>query len=290
MALVKACISTHKNKVKKFCKNTCLFQIFFVPLHSLFNRMNALSDTLYYAMQSLETQLAMQNMCRTGWPCRQIVRTGMDIAGMMLGDDEVEEHREAYISLVCRRLCGDTRETMLTLIMMTALFNLMPTDHQARRCKSILSDQWADDIYDIYHTLCKAVDTQIDGLLEKLHAHTFSISVMKSEQPQTIINVAGNYIAQQNIDIHDNNNCNIYATAEPKQEAQPTMPDNCIPIPADGKYTEVRRYIEERKLNDPDFKTYCDTHSRTELCQRLSREFGWVVDDHSLGRNINRNR
>ena len=188
--------------------------------------MNALSDTLYYAMQSLETQLAMQNMCRTGWPCRQIVRTGMDIAGMMLGDDEVEEHREAYISLVCRRLCGDTRETMLTLIMMTALFNLMPTDHQARRCKSILSDQWADDIYDIYNTLCKAVDTQIDGLLEKLHAHTFSISVMKSEQPQTIINVAGNYIAQQNIDIHDNNNCNIYATAEPKQEAQPTMPDD----------------------------------------------------------------
>ncbi len=254
-------------------------------------KMNALSDTLYYAMQSLETQLAMQQICRAGWPCRQIVRTGVDVAGLMLGDDEVEDHRDTYINLVCRRLCGDTRETMLTLIMMTALFNLMPTDHQARRCKSTLSDQWADDIYDIYHTLCKAVDTQIDGLLEKLHAHTFNISVMKSEQPQTIINVNGNYIAQQNIDIHDNNNCNIYAT-EPKPVAQPTptMPDNCIPLPAEGKYTEVRRYIEERKLNDPDFKAYCDTHSRTDLCQRLTREFGWVVDDHSLGRNINRNR
>ncbi len=246
--------------------------------------MNALTDTLLYALQSLETQLAMQQVCRPGWPCRQIVRTGVDVAGLMLGDDEVEDHREAYINLVCKRLCGDTRETMLTLIMMTALFNLMPTDRQARRCKSTLSDQWADNIYDIYHTLCKAVDTQIGGLMEKLHAHTFNISVMKSEHPQTIINVAGDYV-----DIHDNHNCTIYAT-EPKPDAQPIMSDNCIPIPAEGKYTEVRRYIEERKINDPDFKTYCDTHSRTELCQRLTSEFGWVVDDHSLGRNINRNR
>ena len=63
-----------------------------------------------------------------------------------------------------------------------------------------------------------------------------------------------------------------------------------IPIPAPGKYSDVRRYIEQRKLNEPEFKIYCETHSRTELCQRLSKEFGWVVDDHSLGRNINRNK
>lgn len=251
--------------------------------------MNALTDTLLYALQSLETQLAMQQMCRAGWPCRQIVRTGVDIAVLMLGDDDVEEHREAYITLVSRRLNGDTREAIITLIMMTALFNLMPTDRQARRCKAILSDQWADDIYDIYDAYCNAVDKQIDCLLEKEHAQTLTITVMKSEQPQTVINVAGNYIAQQNIDIHDNNNCPIYAS-EPQYAAQPTMTDSYITIPEEGKYTEVRRYIEERKLNDAAFKIYCETHSRTDLCQRLSREFGWVVDDHSLGRNINRNR
>jgi len=252
--------------------------------------MNALSDTLYYALQSLETQLAMQQLCRPGWPCRQIVRTGVDIAGLMLSDDEVKQHREAYITLVSRRLCGDTRENILTQIMMTALFNLMPTDRQAKRCKSTLSDWWADDIYDIYHTYCKAVDQQIDCLLEKEQAQTITISVMKEEQPQTIINVAGNYIAQQNIDIHDNHNCNIYATEPKNVEPSQTVADSFIPIPAEGKYTEVRRYIDERKLNDPEFKTYCDTHSRAELCQQLSREFGWLVDDHSLGRNINRNR
>lgn len=117
---------------------------------------------------------------------------------------------------------------------------------------------------------------------------------MKTEQPQTIINVAGNYIAQQHIDIHDNPHATIYATAPQDKQPDSILPsereETYISIPLPGKYSDVRRYIEQRKLNEPDFKTYCDTHSRIELCQRLSKEFGWVVDDHSLGRNINRNR
>ena len=125
---------------------------------------------------------------------------------------------------------------------------------------------------------------------EEIQRLNKQITTMENnEKSQTVINVAGNYIAQQNIDIHDNTNCNIYA-AEPRHVAQPTTADCCISIPAEGKYTEVRRYIEERQLNDPDFKIFCETHSRVELCQRLTDEFGWVVDDHSLGRNINRNR
>ena len=182
--------------------------------------MNALSDTLYYALQNLEAQMVMQHNARYGWACRQIVRAGVDVAGMMLGDDEVEEHRDAYLSLLCKRLSGDTRETIITLIMMAALFNLMPTDRQAKRCKATLADNWADDIDDIYHAYCKAVDKQIDCQMEKQPSYTFTITVMKTEQPQTIINVAGNYIAQQHIDIHDNPHATIYATAP--QEASST--------------------------------------------------------------------
>lgn len=61
---------------------------------------------------------------------------------------------------------------------------------------------------------------------------------MKSEQPQTIINVNGNYIAQQNIDIHDNSNCNIYAT-EPQPVAQPTAPATGQPHPAADNNNEL---------------------------------------------------
>ena len=182
--------------------------------------MNALSDTLYYALQNLEAQMVMQHNARYGWSCRQIVRAGVDVAGMMLGDDEVEEHRDAYLSMVCKRLSGDTRETIITLIMMAALFNLMPTDRQAKRCKAALSNNWADEMDDIYRAYCKAVDKQIDCQMEKQPSYTFTITVMKTEQPQTIINVAGNYIAQQNIDIHDNPHATIYATAP--QEASST--------------------------------------------------------------------
>ena len=116
------------------------------------------------------------------------------------------------------------------------------------------------------------------------------------KQAQTIIHVAGNYIAQQNIDIHDNPHSTIFATAQPSQSETKTQPqhseeaDYAIPIPAQGRYTAVRRYIEERKLCDNAFKTYCDTHTRVELCRRLTDEFGWLVDEHALGRNINRNR
>lgn len=170
--------------------------------------MNALSDTLYYALQNLETQMVMQHNMRAGWPCRQIVRAGVDVAGMMLGDDEVEEHRDAYLSLLCKRLSGDPRETIITMIMMAALFNLMPADRQAKRCKATLADNWADDIDDIYHAYCRAIDKQIDCLMEKQPSYTFTVTVMKTEQPQynqynnsTVYNapvsITNNYYAPQ---------------------------------------------------------------------------------------------
>ena len=58
--------------------------------------------------------------------------------------------------------------------------------------------------------------------------------------------------------------------------------------PEEGDYNAVREYIDQRKQKDSIFKTYCATHSRRELCDRLTDEFGWVVDVKSLGRNIQR--
>lgn len=85
------------------------------------------------------------------------------------------------------------------------------------------------------------------------------------------------------------------AEGDPKTQAEDIEPvpvDNStiLPIPNKGKYTEVRRYIEERKRFDEEFKTYCTNHSLRDLCARLTHEFGWFVDEHSLGSNINRNR
>lgn len=62
-----------------------------------------------------------------------------------------------------------------------------------------------------------------------------------------------------------------------------------LPCPQEGDYNAVREYIEARKERDEVFKKYCDTHQRKQLCERLSDEFGWLVDSHHLGVNIGRN-
>lgn len=74
---------------------------------------------------------------------------------------------------------------------------------------------------------------------------------------------------------------------QPKQESSV---NNILPIPPKGKYTKVREYIAERCRFDQEFKHYVDTHTRVDLCKRLTNEFGWDVDEHHLGVNMNRNR
>jgi len=62
-----------------------------------------------------------------------------------------------------------------------------------------------------------------------------------------------------------------------------------VPIPREGDYNGVRLYIEERKKYDEQFKDFYLHHNRKELCVFLTKEFGWFVDDKSLGKNISRN-
>lgn len=58
--------------------------------------------------------------------------------------------------------------------------------------------------------------------------------------------------------------------------------------PGEDDYSGVREYVENRKARDPVFKEYCKCHTRTELCARLSEEFGWYVNPKSYGRNLQR--
>ena len=75
---------------------------------------------------------------------------------------------------------------------------------------------------------------------------------------------------------------------ETREESRETR--EILPIPPEGKYSKVREYIAERKRFDEEFKNYCLTHSLRDLCTRLTKEFGWFVDENSLQRNLNRNR
>ena len=120
-----------------------------------------------------------------------------------------------------------------------------------------------------------------------------------------IFHVAGNYIAEQHIDIHDNQQVVLGGLEDERVRGlgdaslqdgtdvptgAPAALNDILPIPGERKYTEVRHYIEERKRFDEEFRAYVENHTRVALCKRLTEEFGWTVDQYALGRNINRNR
>lgn len=72
--------------------------------------------------------------------------------------------------------------------------------------------------------------------------------------------------------------------------AQGGPSERVLAIPNEGKYNEVRKYIEGRKSFDDEFKRIVEKSSRVELCSILTDLFGWDVDPHHLGVNMNRNR
>lgn len=61
-----------------------------------------------------------------------------------------------------------------------------------------------------------------------------------------------------------------------------------LSYPEEDDYNGVREYVDSRKTHDPVFKAYCKRHTRSELCARLTDEFGWYVNPKSYGRNLQR--
>ena len=62
-----------------------------------------------------------------------------------------------------------------------------------------------------------------------------------------------------------------------------------LPRPKENDYNAVREYIEKRKETDEVFKAFCKSHTRKQVCEFLSMEFGWHVAAHHLGVNMGRN-
>ena len=206
------------------------------------------------------------------------------------------------------------QERLLTSIAMVTLIAILRrTDGQrAKQCRSMLMDDRSEDFYEgleLYERLIGPTELrlneedfltdvmrqitdlqntvqQLTNERQQLKNQLQAMSKTKSVHigynvEQMTINMSGGTLVQHADLVQAGGEVTVQ-----RAEREETY----ISIPAPGKYSDVRRYIEQRKLNEPEFKTYCETHSRTELCQRLSKEFGWVVDDHSLGRNINRNK
>ena len=109
----------------------------------------------------------------------------------------------------------------------------------------------------------------------------------KESTPQTVINVAGNYIAEQNIDIHDNTHCTIYATEAPQatQEKPQTETlieiDNAIILPQEGDYQAVVKWLQLEKEKGEDYYAQAQ-FNRSRMCRQLSNIFGWIVNENSL--------
>ena len=86
---------------------------------------------------------------------------------------------------------------------------------------------------------------------------------------------------------------NIFSSPTADVGSSPTLDislESILETPQEGKYSQVRQYIQERCRFDPEFKQFINNSSRVEICRKLTQLFEWYVDDKSLGRNINRHR
>ena len=185
-----------------------------------------MNDTLYNALQCFEMRLAMQHNRWVEMPCRQIVRTSIQVASQMLRDEAVEHNRDAYLCLINRLMDGSQQERMMVLIVTIALLGRLDSPH-ARRCRNTLRVNACEDFEEylsLYEHFLKSSDTTFaeeDFLIdthtaisrlqtEKQHLITENEQLKKTihtmSKEKTIIHVAGNYIAEQRIDIHDNQN------------------------------------------------------------------------------------
>lgn len=76
-----------------------------------------------------------------------------------------------------------------------------------------------------------------------------------------------------------------------KEQKQPKKEQAYTPqIPKENDYNAVREYVTERKKYDSEFRQSWENHTLKQNCIYLTKEFGWIVDEHSLGANLNRHR
>ncbi len=221
-----------------------------------------------------------------------------------------------YDALTYGSVGHDKKVMLVTLIVLAAMLK-RTEGFRARQCRNMLLENRSEDFHEgvsLYDQFLRSAEkhfaeedflldthVQIIRQQEEITRLTseniqlkYTLTKMENEKPQTIVYNYGTYN-----DIHDNPYSTIYTTAptdEPKKE-QAIPDDNSKKeqvykptIPKEGDYNEVREYIKLRKEYDEDFRTYWDGHSLKQNCAYLSKEFKWLVDEHSLGANLNRHR
>ncbi len=221
--------------------------------------------------------------------------------------------RAEYDALVYHNVGRDRRLTVITLIVLAAMLR-RADGPQARACRAVLMEDRNEDFYDgvsLYERFLEREGLAVSGLAVRGESH-FSQEDFETDIMNEIISLRHETMQLKNklshmenqqynqfnapvyshctFNTHNTTN-NYYPQApEPKPEEAEVAEERDEAYPREGKYSDVRRYIEERKRHDEEFKSYCQTHTLRDLCGRLSREFGWFVDEHSLGANLNRNR
>lgn len=226
------------------------------------------------------------------------------------------DNQSEYDVLAYGSVGHDKKVMLLTLIVLAAMLK-RTEGFRARQCRNMLLEDRSEDFYDgvsLYDQfLCSEekhfaeedflIDTH--NQLQKLAAENEQLTYENSQLKNTLSTMEEKYTQIIGTQYkQDNNQGTIYNapvtiqyitnpteqnTSEPKQTYSEKEQVYTPPVPREGDYNGVRLYIEERKKYDEQFKDFCTHHTRKELCTFLTKEFGWFVDDKSLGRNIQRN-
>lgn len=221
-----------------------------------------------------------------------------------------------YDALTYGSVGHDKKVMLVTLIVLAAM--LKRTDgFRARQCRNMLLENRPEDFHEgvsLYDQFLRSAEKHFaeEDFLLDTHAQILrqqeEITRLTSENIQlkyTITTMEEKYTQIIGTQYkQDNNQGTIYNapvtiqyitnpveqnTSEPKQAYSEKEQVYTPPVPREGDYNGVRLYIEARKKYDEQFKDFCTHHTRKELCTFLTKEFGWFVDDKSLGRNIQRN-
>lgn len=106
-----------------------------------------------------------------------------------------------------------------------------------------------------------------------------------------VINYNDNH-KEVNINAENSNTAEIiraFMNDQPIEDVQPVQEYGYkATFPRKGDYNAVREYVEQRMKEDEVFRSFCNTHSRKQLCERLSDEFGWEVNTNSYIKSMNR--
>ena len=138
------------------------------------------------------------------------------------------------------------------------------------------------DIMDNINIL-RAENQQLKQQIQQQKHQLNSLKTMAEQQPQTIINMqGGTYIAQQNIDIHDNPHANIYACPQ-RDQATSVAGENQSDESEDSKSTDTSFFCTDRFADDIVEKNIRQAiqlaSSKADACRRIMalETYGYIV-------------